>query len=47
MTNRYLGYLVSIIDKEKKTKLTLKEVSIVQEFLTVFLDDLPSLPTDR
>ena len=40
-------YLVNIVDNEKETKVTVEEVPVIREYLTVFLDDLPRLPQDR
>ena len=41
-----LGYLVNMVDKEKEAKVTLEEVLVIRECLTVFLDDLTGLPPD-
>ena len=41
------GYLANIVDLTKEQKTEVKDVPIVNEFLTVFPEDLPGLPPDR
>ena len=41
------GYLANVIDMTKKEKDELKDVPVVNEFVSVFPEDLPSLPPDR
>ena len=41
----YKAYLTHVVDKSS-SKVTLDSVSIVREFLDVFLEDFPSLPPD-
>ena len=41
------GYLANVIDTTKTEKDKLKDVPVVNEFVSVFPDDLPGLPPDR
>ena len=41
------GYLANVIDTTKKEKDELKDVPVVNEFVSVFPKDLPGLPPDR
>ena len=41
------GYLDSIIDVSIEQKLRLEDVSVVQDYLDVFPEDLPGLPPER
>ena len=41
------GYLANVIDTTKKEKDELKDVPVVNEFVSVFPEDLPGLPPDR
>ena len=41
------GFLASIVDSSKKTKLTPEDVPVVRDYVSVFLKDLPGLPPDR
>ena len=42
-----VGFLASTVDKSQEEKVKGKNVLIVQEFLEVFPEDLPSLPLNR
>ena len=41
------SYLASVVDKKKKEKYELNDVLVVNEFTSVFPEDLPGLPPDR
>ncbi|KAL5556076.1 hypothetical protein UlMin_038312 [Ulmus minor] len=41
------GFLASVLDTTKKGKDELKDVPVVNEFVSVFPEDLPGLPPDR
>ena len=41
------GYIACVIDTTKKGKDELKDVLVVNEFISVFPEDLPGLPSDR
>ena len=41
------GYLAYAVDTTKKEKDELNNVPVVNEFTSVFLEDLPGLPPDR
>ncbi|KAL5574118.1 hypothetical protein UlMin_023715 [Ulmus minor] len=41
------GFLASVLDTTKKGKDELKDVPVVNEFISVFPEDLPGLPPDR
>ena len=48
MLNRgCMGYLASVMDTTVEQTLKSEDVSVVQEFLEVFPEDLPSLPPER
>ena len=41
------GFLASVLDTTKKGRDELKDVPVVNEFVSVFPEDLPGLPPDR
>ncbi|KAL5560330.1 hypothetical protein UlMin_036541 [Ulmus minor] len=41
------GYLAAVVDTTKKAKVELNDVPVVNEFVGVFPEELPSLPPDR
>ena len=47
LNNGYVGYLASVLDTSVEAQLKPENIDVVQEFLKVFLDDLPRLPLDR
>ena len=42
-----VGYLASVVDKRLERHSNPEHITVVQEFLEVFLEDLPGLPPDR
>ena len=42
-----IGYLASVVDTTVEQNLKPEDVSVVQEFLEVFPEDLPGFPPDR
>ena len=42
-----IGYLATVVGTTKKEKVKLSEMPIVNEFTSVFPDELPGLPPDR
>lgn len=42
-----IGYLTNMIDTKVESKVKLEDVSVVSEFLQVFLENLPMLLLDR
>ena len=44
---RCVGYLATIVDTAIEKSLEPKDISIVNEFLDVFPEDLPGLPPER
>ncbi|KAL5542579.1 hypothetical protein UlMin_010289 [Ulmus minor] len=42
-----IGYLARVVDTTKKEKYELNDVPVVNEFTSVFPEDLPGLPPDR
>ena len=42
-----MGFLASVIDVLAKQKFKIQDVPMVNEFLEVYLEDLPGLPPDR
>ena len=47
LANGCTGYLAIVVDTTKREKDELSEVPVVNEFTSVFLEELPSLPPDR
>ena len=47
LNNRCIRFLASIVDPSKETKLTPDNISVVRDYVVVFLKDLPGLPPDR
>ncbi|KAL5564136.1 hypothetical protein UlMin_027300 [Ulmus minor] len=47
ITDGCTGFLASVLDTTKKGKDELKDVPVVNEFVSVFPEDLPGLPPDR
>ena len=47
LANRCTGYLATLVDTTKKEKDELNEVSVVNEFTSVFPEELSGLPLDR
>ena len=41
------GYLAAVVDMTKKGKDELSNVPVVNEFVSVFPEELPGLPPDR
>ncbi|KAL5559060.1 hypothetical protein UlMin_035271 [Ulmus minor] len=41
------SYLAAVVDTTKKAKVELNDVSVVNEFVNVFPEELPGLPPDR
>ena len=41
------GYLANVVDKSRKEKSEPKDVSVVREYISVFLKDLPGSPPGR
>ena len=46
LTNEYMGFLVSIVDKSKDEKLESNYVPIVREFIKIFPEQLLGLPPE-
>ncbi|KAL5543027.1 hypothetical protein UlMin_010737 [Ulmus minor] len=47
LPNGCTGFLASVLDTTKKGKDELKDVPVVNEFVSIFPEDLPGLPPDR
>ena len=47
LANGCTGCLATVVDTTKREKYELNEVSVVNEFTSVFSKELPSLPPDR
>ena len=47
LANGCTNYLASIVDTTKKVKNELNNLLVVNEFTSVFLEDLLGLPPDR
>ena len=47
ITDGCTGFLASVLDTTKKGEEELKDVPVVNEFVSVFPKDLPRLPPDR
>ena len=47
LSNRCIGFLASIVDSSKETELMPNDISVVRDYVLVFLKDLPRLPLDR
>ena len=41
-----MGFLASMVDPSKETKLTLDNIPVVRDYVSVFLKDLYRLPPD-
>ncbi|XP_073031204.1 uncharacterized protein [Primulina eburnea] len=42
-----VGYLASVLDTRKESKIQLQDIDVVQDYPDVFDDDVPGLPPDR
>ena len=42
-----MEFLASLVDPSKETELTLDDILIVRDYVSVFLKDLPRLLLDR
>ena len=47
LASGYMGFLASVVVKDKEGKLEIDKVPVVREFKDVFPDKLPRLPPDR
>ncbi|XP_073049492.1 uncharacterized protein [Primulina eburnea] len=43
----YVGYLASVLDTRKESKIQIQDIDVVQDYPDVFDDDVPGLPPDR
>ncbi|XP_073031216.1 uncharacterized protein [Primulina eburnea] len=42
-----VGYLASVLDTRKESKIQIQDIDVVQDYPDVFDDDVPGLPPDR
>ena len=47
LQSRCYGYLANIVKKSRKEKLEPKDVPVVREYISIFIEDLSRLPSDR
>ncbi|XP_075473878.1 uncharacterized protein LOC142504924 [Primulina tabacum] len=43
----YVGYLASVLDTRKESRIQLQDIDVVQDYPDVFDEDVPGLPPDR
>ena len=47
LSNGSMGFLTSTVDERKDEKLCPTKVPVMQDFVKVFLEELPELPPER